>query len=153
MHECLICSTLVLCESKRGSSGCNIKHVCKVCQKQIRATVKAKGDTIEAFKNFKCTHPQKCWHSRGAVYLRELLTSIDACMLCAEEIRKECAIIKAKARKKHKQNTLATESLTDKCIKVIVNDPGLLLGKYHKLQFHVLRFSRASRGNTVSISR
>lgn len=133
-HECLICSTLVECQSKRGFSGCNIKHVCRVCQKQIRATVKAKGDTIEAFKSFTCAHPPKCWHSRGSSYLRELLTSVDACMLCAEEIRKECAIIKTKTRKKQKQNTLATESLSDKCIKVIVNDPGLLLGEYLRSQ-------------------
>jgi hypothetical protein len=63
------------------------------------------------------------------------MQTIDACKICAEEVRKECMCIKAKDRKKQKLATQATESLSDKCIKVIVNDPGLLLVASTQYQF------------------
>jgi hypothetical protein len=68
-------------------------------------------------------------------FIHELKSFIDACVFCAEEMRKECTLIKTKVRKQQKINTLASESLSDKCIKVIVNDPGLLLVASTQYQF------------------
>lgn len=68
-------------------------------------------------------------------WVPDLVQTIEACLICAEEVRKECMCIKAKDRKKQKITTQATESLSDKCIKVIVNDPGLLLVASTQYQF------------------
>lgn len=118
------------------------RHICKDCRKKARNVLK-EYTTPEEFLEHKCDHVEQ-YNYLTAV--RSLWRGVDkrfrmeydewfggswnpqsGCALCRDEMRKETSLRRKKRRKTDINKQLAIESLQDKCCRIIVREPALVL--------------------------
>lgn len=141
--------------SERVCFSCETKvpekeFACRSCRKAVRANISVLK-TVEELYDFKCpghgVEEKSASFRRGAwgnIYSTMEVVAIrnpktqstyfdNGCSLCASEMRKEFETRKRKLDKEKKLTAASTESLAQKCARVIAMDPGLLLiGAVHE---------------------
>ena len=113
--------------------GCEkiLNHVCKKCKKIVRQHIASYPN----LKQYRCDHTKtvssrlvagRLIRDRG-YYCKWLDSDIYACRVCMDEIRKEVVLRKQNERKENQRVERRDESLFQKCAKILVRNPGLLL--------------------------
>lgn len=140
--DCLICKTSYECNKQRKRWDncfiCTEIHACNTCRKNCRSAIKGSCETDEELKNYTCPHQTAeydgLWSTKFSRYATKQRRtfirnagSYPSCRICADEIRKEENLRVRKKKKREVLDEQKSETLVDKCCKVIAHDPGLVL--------------------------
>lgn len=120
------------------------EFACGACRKETRDGL-AGLETFEQVSKFQCqghgpekkknlTRMRSSWYElvprTVTVFNWERKITLwfdNGCIICADEVRKECDARNRRLGKQEKQHVARNETLVQKCARVIAMDPGLLL--------------------------